>query len=95
MGILVLMTNLGEHVVHAFPHEQQLPTALKEELFVQHTAGDERSDHVPVGDDHPERRVLVRSGRRQLLKLVPGLHFEVRGEPRAGLAHALLAPHLE
>ena len=50
-------------VADALPDEQQLAAALVEQLRVQHAARQERRHHLPVGGDHPVRRVRFAARR--------------------------------
>src|SRR5262245_18159045 len=59
----------------ALPGDDVLAGVVEEQVGVQHAAVDQRRDHLPVGDGHPEPAVLL--GVREVARLDVG--------PRAGL----------
>ncbi len=67
---------------------------MKEKLLVQHAAGDERRHELPVGCDHPIRRVVLAARRAEPRQFLDGLGPERCREPSPRLAQPRLAPHL-
>ena len=92
--IPVLLAKNRNEIPHPFPTEQQLASALKEELLVEHAARDERRNHLPVRREHPVGCVLLAAGGTERVEVFERSRLERAGEPSARLAKPRLAPHV-
>src|ERR1041385_5173381 len=89
--VLLHRAHLGQHDPDLLPDEQHLQVRGVEQLRVEHAAGHERGDHLPVRDHHAVRGVLLAAGRDELQPLVARLELRRAAEPLARLAQARLA----
>src|SRR5438034_457115 len=92
--VVVQVADVWEQITHALPAEQQLAPALKEQLFVDDAAREERRDHFPVRREHPIGRVLLAAGGTQRVEIVERPGLERAREPAARLAQPGLAPQV-
>ena len=74
------------HGFDPLPHAEEFSGGLKEQLFVQQAVIQQRARLVPIPEDHPQVRPLLRAHRSDAHAVLKAVRKKALVEPVAGLA---------